>query len=113
MDTRIFSPKKPGSLSDGVFLCDTIACLSGDGRSFLNPGDCPFVVMLSVPLAAVGVCVGFSWTGASFVEGAFIGTVLLIGIAVNDSILLTDRFRQLQEARPHGRPSHPGPTGGS
>lgn len=65
----------------------------------------PLVVMLSVPLAAVGVCIGFLITDASFVEGAFIGTVLLIGIAVNDSILLTDRFRQLRSARPHGRPS--------
>ncbi len=64
----------------------------------------PFVVMLSVPLAAVGVCIGFLFTGASFVEGAFIGMVLLIGIAVNDSILLTDRFRQLQEDRPYGKP---------
>lgn len=65
----------------------------------------PFVVMLSVPLAAVGVCIGFVFTGTSFVEGAFIGTVLLIGIAVNDSILLTDRFRQLRVDRPYGKPS--------
>lgn len=65
----------------------------------------PLVVMLSVPLAAVGVCLGFLFTGASFVEGAFIGTVLLIGIAVNDSILLTDRFRQLRVVRPYGNPS--------
>ena len=65
----------------------------------------PLVVMLSVPLAAVGVCLGFILTQASFVEGAFIGTVLLVGIAVNDSILLTDRFRQLRLLRPHGAPS--------
>ncbi len=65
----------------------------------------PLVVMLSVPLAAVGVCVGFMLTKANFVEGAFIGTVLLIGIAVNDSILLTDRFRQLRLDRPYGEPS--------
>ena len=65
----------------------------------------PFVVMLSVPLAGVGVFVGFLITGASFVEGAFIGTVLLIGIAVNDSILLTDRFRQLRIRRPYGKPA--------
>ncbi len=65
----------------------------------------PFVVMLSVPLAAVGLCLGFLLTGASFVEGAFIGTVLLVGIAVNDSILLTYRFRQMRDIHPHGNPS--------
>ena len=63
----------------------------------------PLVVMLSVPLAAVGVCLGFLFTGASFVEGAFIGAVLLTGIAVNDSILLTDRFRRLRNRYPWGR----------
>jgi len=65
----------------------------------------PLVVMLSVPLATIGVCLGFLAVGVSFVEGAFIGAVLLIGIAVNDSILLTDRFRQLRLARPNGAPS--------
>ena len=60
----------------------------------------PMVVMLSVPMAAVGVGLGFIWTEANFAEGAFIGTVLLVGIAVNDSILLTDRFRQLRWIRP-------------
>ncbi len=60
----------------------------------------PVVVMLSVPMAAIGVGLGFLWTEASFAEGAFIGTVLLVGIAVNDSILLTDRYRQLRQLRP-------------
>ena len=60
----------------------------------------PALVMLSVPLAGVGVAVGFLWSGANFAEGAFIGTVLLIGVSVNDSILLTDRYRQLRRLRP-------------
>lgn len=61
----------------------------------------PWVVMLSVPLSIVGVAIGFLWTGANFAEGAFIGSVLLIGIAVNDSILLVDRYRQLTKLRPY------------
>jgi multidrug efflux pump subunit AcrB len=60
----------------------------------------PVVVMLSVPTAGIGVAAGFLWTGANFAEGAFIGTILMIGIAVNDSILLVDRYRQLRELRP-------------
>jgi multidrug efflux pump subunit AcrB len=61
----------------------------------------PLVVLLSVPTAAVGVAIGFLWTEAAFAEGAFIGTVLLVGIAANDSILLTDRYRSLRRAHPH------------
>ncbi len=60
----------------------------------------PLVVMLSVPMAGIGVSLGFMWLGANFAEGAFIGTVLLVGIAVNDSILLTDRYRRLRQVRP-------------
>ena len=61
----------------------------------------PLVVLLSVPTAAVGVAIGFLWADIAFAEGAFIGTVLLVGIAANDSILLVGRYRQLQARHPH------------
>jgi multidrug efflux pump subunit AcrB len=38
----------------------------------------------------------------AFAEGAFIGSVLLVGLAANDSILLVDRYQRLRDARPHG-----------
>lgn len=58
------------------------------------------VVMLSIPLAWIGIALGFLLTGQNFAEGAFIGIVLTVGIAVNDSILLADAFRRLRLARP-------------
>lgn len=61
----------------------------------------PLVVLVSVPLAVIGFAAGFLWTDAAFAEGAFIGLVLLTGIAVNDAILLTDRYRQLALLRPN------------
>jgi len=65
----------------------------------------PLVVMLSVPTAGIGVTAGFLWTGANFAEGAFIGAILMVGIALNDSILLVGRYRQLRELRPDSDPS--------
>jgi multidrug efflux pump subunit AcrB len=63
----------------------------------------PGVVLLSVPTALVGVAAAFLLAGdLAFAEGAFIGAVLLVGIAANDSILLVDRYRHLRAARPHG-----------
>jgi len=63
----------------------------------------PGVVLLSVPTALVGVAAAFLLAGdLVFAEGAFIGSVLLVGIAANDSILLVDRYRHLRTARPHG-----------
>ena len=65
----------------------------------------PGVVLLSVPTALVGVAAAFLLAGdLAFGEGAFIGAVLLVGIAANDSILLVDRYRHFRRARPHGAP---------
>ncbi|HEV7503449.1 MAG TPA: efflux RND transporter permease subunit [Thermoanaerobaculia bacterium] len=57
-------------------------------------------VMLSVPLAWVGIALAFVASGQDFTEGAFMGVVLAIGIAVKDSILLADRFHRLEIANP-------------
>ena len=63
----------------------------------------PGVVLLSVPTALVGVAAAFLLAGdLAFAEGAFIGTVLLVGLAANDSILLVDRYQRLRDARSHG-----------
>ncbi len=58
----------------------------------------PFLVVLSIPMALVGV-VGLFWaTDSSFDSSAKIGLVLLFGIVVNNAILLINRFRlQLRE----------------
>jgi len=65
----------------------------------------PLIVLLSVPMAGFGLALAFVWTGDNFAEGALIGTILMVGISVNDAILLTDRYRQLRELRTHGRSS--------
>jgi len=63
----------------------------------------PGIVLLSVPLALVGVAAAHLLAGdLAFAEGAFIGSVLLVGLAANDSILLIDRYRNLRAARSHG-----------
>lgn len=58
------------------------------------------LVMVCVPLAWIGVAAGFLSSEQSFGEGAFLGVVLVIGVAVNTGILLAYRFHQLRTARP-------------
>ena len=50
----------------------------------------PFVVMFSVPFAFVGVVLAFRLLGMSFDVMAFWGLVMLVGIVVNDAIVLVD-----------------------
>ena len=56
----------------------------------------PFTVMLTVPLAGIGVVFAFWSLGEAFGVMAFIGAIMLGGIAVNDAIILVDRINQLR-----------------
>ncbi len=58
----------------------------------------PFTVMFSVPLAGVGVVFGFYLLGEPLSVMAYIGIIMLGGIAVNDAIVLVDRINQLRQA---------------
>ncbi|MCZ6766062.1 MAG: efflux RND transporter permease subunit, partial [bacterium] len=53
----------------------------------------PLMVLLSLPMALVGVFLAFWWSSSSFDSSARIGLILLFGIVVNNAILLLSRFR--------------------
>jgi HAE1 family hydrophobic/amphiphilic exporter-1 len=55
----------------------------------------PLIVMLSVPLAAVGVITTLYFTGTTFNMQSFIGIIMLVGIVVNNAILIVDQAGQL------------------
>jgi HAE1 family hydrophobic/amphiphilic exporter-1 len=50
----------------------------------------PFVVMFSVPVAAIGVVAALKLTSTSFSLQAYIGVIMLGGIVVSNAILLVD-----------------------
>jgi len=56
----------------------------------------PFVVMFSVPLAAIGVILMLLLTGTTFNIQSFIGCIMLEGIVVNNAILLVDHTNLLR-----------------
>ncbi|MCT4612863.1 MAG: efflux RND transporter permease subunit [Clostridia bacterium] len=56
----------------------------------------PFVILMSVPLAVIGVLPGLVLTGNNFGFYAFFGIVALVGIAVNDAIVLIDYINYLR-----------------
>ena len=58
----------------------------------------PFIIMLTIPLAAVGTILTFFVLGKSLNMMAYIGIIMLGGIAVNNAIILIDRINQLREA---------------
>ncbi len=58
----------------------------------------PFTILLTVPLAGVGAVWAFFILGHTFNIMAYIGIVMLAGIAVNDSIILVDAINQYKRS---------------
>ncbi|WP_340153931.1 efflux RND transporter permease subunit [uncultured Marivirga sp.] len=54
----------------------------------------PFTILLTIPLACVGALVSFWILGMSLNMMAFIGIIMLAGIAVNNSIILVDSINR-------------------
>ncbi len=50
----------------------------------------PLIILFSIPLAAIGVVMALFLTETTFNQQAFIGTIMLAGIAVNNAIVLID-----------------------
>jgi len=75
-----------------AFICMALAAMF---ESFFLP----WLVLLAVPMALVGVAGIFWGTGSEFDSSAKIGLILMFGIVVNNAILLINRFRlQIREA---------------
>jgi hydrophobic/amphiphilic exporter-1 (mainly G- bacteria), HAE1 family len=58
----------------------------------------PFVILLTIPLAAVGTILTFFILGKSLNMMAYIGIIMLGGIAVSNAIILIDRINQLRQS---------------
>ncbi len=56
----------------------------------------PFVVMFSVPMAAIGVILILLFTHTTFNIQSYIGCIMLGGIVVNNAILLVDHINLLR-----------------
>ncbi|NOX87539.1 MAG: efflux RND transporter permease subunit [Calditrichaeota bacterium] len=61
-------------------------------NSFIHP----FTIAMSIPLAIVGVLAGLLVFNAAISTNAFLGSIMLVGIVVNNGILLLDYIGQLR-----------------
>ena len=66
--------------------------LASQFESFLDP----LIIMVSVPLALVGITLSLVVTHRAFGLTAFIGSLMLVGIAVKNAILVVEFTKQLR-----------------
>ena len=63
----------------------------------------PFIIIFSIPLAAIGVVGMLLITKTAFSMQAYIGVIMLAGIVVSNAILLVDYTNTLASSRQDGR----------
>jgi len=63
-------------------------------ESFLHP----FLVLFTIPLALIGVVGGLLLTGTDITVIVLIGAIMLVGIVVNNAIVLIDAINRLRRA---------------
>ncbi len=59
----------------------------------------PVVIIISVPFSIIGVAIGYYISGLTFSTLSFLGIVSLVGIAVNDAIVLIDYINTLRREK--------------
>lgn len=60
----------------------------------------PLCVILTVPMALIGVYLIFFLTDASFTREAYVGVIMMLGIVVNNAILLVDHVNGIRRREP-------------
>lgn len=57
----------------------------------------PFIIMITVPLAMIGAIYALDFMNKSISMGVLIGSIMLVGIVVNNAIMLVDHINLLQK----------------
>jgi len=66
--------------------------MAGQFESFKDP----FIIMFAVPLTFIGIIWAFKLTGITLSITTFVGVIMLLGIVVNNGIILVDYTNQLR-----------------
>ena len=75
----------------GVILVFLV--MAAQFESFIDP----FVILFSIPFGISGVLLGLLIMGKSLSMPAFLGMIILVGIVVNNAIVLIDYMKQIKE----------------
>ena len=69
----------------------------------------PFLILFTIPLASVGVVAALGLTGTSLSVTALVGVLILVGVVVNNAIVLVDTINRRRQARREAAASALGP----
>ncbi len=86
-----------GALLIGILLAIALVymVMASQFESFIQP----LYIMLSIPVAAIGVILMLLLTGTTFNIQSFMGCIMLTGIVVNNAIVLVDYINLMRRER--------------
>lgn len=76
-----------------VAMLLTYMVMASQFESFIDP----LIILFTIPLSIIGVALGLFVTGTTISVMAMIGIIMLLGIIVNNGIVLVDYINQLRE----------------
>ena len=82
----------------GVLIISILLIYMVTAALFESLGQ-PLCVLLTVPMALIGVFMMFFYVNASFTREAYIGVIMMGGIVVNNAILLVDHINRVRDQR--------------
>jgi len=56
----------------------------------------PFIILMSFPFSLIGVFLAYILSGKLFNANGYVGLIILVGIVVNNAIVLVERINQLR-----------------
>ncbi len=80
----------------------TVLCVWMIVSALLESWRDPIVVLLAIPLSLIGVMMGALYHDINFDQGAIAGTLLAVGVVVNNSILLIHEKQRCRSLGIHG-----------
>lgn len=80
-----------------VAMILTYMVMASQFESFLDP----FIILFTIPLSIIGVSLALFITGTTLSVMSLVGIIMLLGIIVNNGIVLVDYINQLRE-KGHG-----------
>lgn len=80
----------------------TVLCVWMIVSALLESWKDPLVVLLAIPLSLIGVMMGALYHDINFDQGAIAGTLLAVGVVVNNSILLIHEKQRCRSLNIHG-----------
>ena len=86
-------PRHPAQIYEGAFYLLLFAVMAAQFRSVTKP----LIIMCAIPFSFTGAFVSLAITGMTLNVVSLVGIIMLMGVIVNNAIVMLEKIKQLHE----------------